>query len=186
MTRTARTVLAVAVAAGLLAVSGRLDLPVPGSPVPQSAQTLVVLAAGLALGPRLGGLTVLLVLLAAAVGAPVLADGAGGWSALTGPTAGYLIGFVVAAAGMGRLARREEAHAAMPRRRARILVGALVGHGVILACGWLGLATRIGGADAWTQGVQPFLWGGVVKSVVLTLVSPAVDRVLHWIDGDAN
>ena len=59
MTSTTRAVLAVAVAAGLLAVSGRLDLPVPGSPVPQSAQTLVVLAAGLALGPWLGGLTIL-------------------------------------------------------------------------------------------------------------------------------
>jgi len=39
-------------------------------------------------------------------------------------------------------------------------------HAVILAAGWAWLARLTGPGEAWGQGVAPFLWGGLVKSVV--------------------
>ena len=158
MTRGAVAVLA---AAAAIAASARLDLPVPGSPVPQSAQTLAVLLAGVVLGTRRGGAAVLAYLAAGALGAPVFADGAAGPRHLAGPTAGYLVGFVLAAAwtgwsaGAGHLQRFPAALAVMA-----------AGHVLILGLGWVRLTGLIDPGTAWVQGVEPFLLGGGVKSVL--------------------
>lgn len=83
----------VAVFAALIIVLGMVTVPIPGG-VPITAQTLGVMLAGAVLGPRRGPLAVLLVLVLAAVGLPVLAGGRGGIGVFVGPTAGYLIGWV--------------------------------------------------------------------------------------------
>src|SRR3546814_6558006 len=74
-------------------------------PVPMTMQTFAVLLIGLAYGSRLGTATVALYLFEGAIGLPVLATGAG-LAYFAGPTAGYLFGFVAAAAFVGRLADR--------------------------------------------------------------------------------
>src|SRR3546814_2110477 len=74
-------------------------------PVPMTMQTFAVLLIGLAYGSRLGTATVALYLFEGAIGLPVLATGAG-LAYFAGPTAGYLFGFVAAAAFVGRLAGR--------------------------------------------------------------------------------
>jgi biotin transport system substrate-specific component len=156
---------------GLIALGARVDVAVPGSPVPQSLQTLAVLAAGLALGPR-GGLAAGLAYLAAgAVGLPVFSGGASGLVALTGPTAGYLIGFPLAALLVGAGSRRLPGRPVW--RMAAVVVGlALAGHALILILGWAGLSLRMGAAPALTAGVTPFLWGMGVKSAALALIAP--------------
>jgi len=85
-------------AAGLTALSAQVAFPVPGSPVPVTGQTLAVLLTAAALGPLRGALGQLLYVMAALVGLPVLAQGTGGAQAVFGATAGYLLGFIVAAA----------------------------------------------------------------------------------------
>src|SRR3546814_8336617 len=67
--------------------------------------SFAVLLIGLAYGSRLGTGTVALYLFEGAIGLPVLATGAG-LAYFAGPTAGYLFGFVAAAAFVGRLADR--------------------------------------------------------------------------------
>ena len=84
-----------------LAVSARVSVPVPGSPVPQSLQTLAVVLVGAFLGPVRGGVAIGIYLILGAIGLGVFADGASGYDHLVGPTAGYLIGFVVAAVVVG-------------------------------------------------------------------------------------
>lgn len=86
----------VAVFAALIVVLGMVTIPIPGG-VPITAQTLAIMLAGAVLGPRLAPLAVLVVLVLAAVGLPVLAGGRGGLGVFVGPTAGYLLGFVVGA-----------------------------------------------------------------------------------------
>lgn len=156
---------------GVIALGGRVDVAVPGSPVPQSLQTLAVLAAGLALGPRWGLAAGLIYLAAGALGLPVFAGGASGLSAFSGPTAGYLVGFPLAALLVGAGSR---ALSPSPVWRTMLLVFALglAGHLVILALGWAGLSLRIGAADALSAGVTPFLWGMAVKSAALALIAP--------------
>ena len=152
---------ALVVAVTALALAARVDVPVPGSPVPQSLQTLAVVLVGAFLGPRRGMLALLLYMAAGAAGVPVFADGASGARHLIGPTGGYLLGFVGGAGVAGLWRERGGCRRWLP-----CLGGMLVAHLVILAAGWGGLSLLLGPAPAFASGVAPFLWGGVVKSGV--------------------
>lgn len=161
----------VALAVVVVAVSARVSVPVPGSPVPQSLQTLAVVLVGAALGAGRGSAALALYVLAGALGMPVFADGAAGAAHLVGPTAGYLVGFVAAAALIGwgeergrSIAMPEPWTAAAGFARTFLLM--VLGHAIILALGWLRLSIEIGILDALDAGVFPFLWGGVAKSAL--------------------
>jgi biotin transport system substrate-specific component len=157
----ARRAVRIAVAVAAIAAAARLAVPVPGSGVPQSAQTLAVVLAGAWLGARDGGLALITYLAAGAAGLPVFADGADGPSHLYGPTAGYLFGFVIGAWAIGRAADRGAL--------ARPLVGFavfLAAHTLILILGGAWLSRSIGLAAAVREGVAPFLIGAVTKSAL--------------------
>jgi len=151
------------VSAGVLAValSARLAVTIPGSSVPQSAQTLAVLLVGALLGARDGGLTLTAYLVLGGLGLPVFADGASGWAHLVGPTAGYLVGFVAAATAVGWLSGR-----GLLRRIPGALAVMMGAHAVILLLGWMRLAGTLGAGDAFAAGVAPFVVGGTVKSAL--------------------
>jgi biotin transport system substrate-specific component len=174
-------VVLLALAVLVIAVAARVSVPVPGSPVPQSLQTLAVVLVGATMGARRGGAALVLYLLFGAVGVPVFAGGAGGAAYLVGPTAGYLVGFVAAAALVGWGAERASSYKApavseagrsfggrapVVAARSFLCMALLmaVAHAVVLALGWLRLSLEIGRLDALHAGVLPFLWGGVAKS----------------------
>ena len=152
----------------LVAVAARVSAAVPGTSVPQSAQTLAVVLVGAFLGGRDGALALAFYLLAGGVGLPVFADGASGWPHLAGPTGGYLVGFVLAAGMVGWFADG--------RRLARLrtaLVVMILGHVLVLTLGWLRLAWSLGRSEAFAAGVAPFLSGGLAKSIVAAVVVSA-------------
>lgn len=156
-----RTILAIVAGVVAVSVAAQVSVPVPGSPVPQSLQTLAVVLVGAWLGPRNGVLALGLYIVVGAVGAPIFADGAGGPTHLVGPTAGYLAGFVAGAGIMGWWVRQPWGGGA-----SGAFAGGVVVHAVILGLGWARLGALIGPAVAWESGVAPFIWGGVAKSVV--------------------
>ena len=81
-----RDLVYVALFAAIVAVLGLLPpVPVPGIPVPITAETLGVMLAGSVLGGRRGGLALLVFLAVVAVGAPVLSGGRGGIGVFYGP-----------------------------------------------------------------------------------------------------
>lgn len=90
----------IAIFAALIIVLGLVTIPIAGG-VPITAQTLGVMLAGAVLGARRAPLAVLVVLAAAAIGLPVLSGGRGGLGVFVGPSAGYLVGWVVGAAVIG-------------------------------------------------------------------------------------
>src|SRR5215207_8321972 len=95
-------VLGIIVAAGVLALSAQFALPMPGTPVPLTLQPLIVVLAGLLLGPRDAAVAMILYLAAGAAGLPVFAPiGAPAIARLLGPTGGYLLAYPVAAAVAG-------------------------------------------------------------------------------------
>jgi len=119
---------AAAVAAGVvaLAVASRLSIPLPdGVGVPVTLQTFALFVMAGVVGGRLALITVLAWLALAAMGAPVLADGAGGWRAVTGLTLGFLVGMAAAAFVCGRACERTTGLAA------RVLLF-LAGHAMVL------------------------------------------------------
>ncbi|MEM8996534.1 MAG: biotin transporter BioY [Acidobacteriota bacterium] len=150
-----------------VAVGGRLDVPMV--PVPMSLQTYAVGVVGGLAGPRRGGAILGLYLAAGALGAPVFADGAGGVGHLTGPTAGYLLGFALAAVGVGALAERGW----MSTARGAFAAMAL-GHVLVLGLGAAWLAAVTDPATAYRGGFEPFLLGAAVKSALAAATVRAV------------
>lgn len=84
--------------AAFIAVSGFIAFPLPGTPVPIVLQNMMpILASGL-LGGLYGTASTALFLIAGLLGLPVFSGGRGGLAHLLGPTGGFLIGYLAAAA----------------------------------------------------------------------------------------
>ena len=103
--RTLARIAAVGAFAALSAVSARITVNLPFTPVPVTMQVLIVLLAGLVLGPQGGALSQLAYLAAITAGLPLDARmlGPAVWAT---PTAGYLLGFVAGAFAAGWVAER--------------------------------------------------------------------------------
>ncbi len=151
--------------AALIAVGAYIVVPLPFSPVPLVLQNMLVLLAGVLLGPRRGVLAVLLYLGLGTVGLPVFAGGAAGPATFLGPTAGYLVSYLPAAALSGALTR------GFPSR-ARVLAAAGGGAALILAGGTAGLVfvAGLGPLEAVMVGAAPFLPGDALKVVAIAAV----------------
>lgn len=88
----------------LIAACAQVSIKVGDNPVPFTGQTFAVLLTAGALGFRRGIASLLLYVALGLVGLPIFAGGASGTGELFGATGGYLVGFVVASAIVGRLA----------------------------------------------------------------------------------
>ncbi len=181
-TRVADVVTVVA-AAAMTTAAAQIALPVPGSPVPVTGQTLAVLLTAAALGPLRGVLGQLLYLAAALVGLPVLAHGLGGPDYVFGATGGYLLGFVVAAFLVGRLAK-----GGWSRTPVRVLISYAVGSLVIYAFGVTVLAFVSGQGMAWAlqKGLVPFLAGDVLKALLAAGLLPLAWVTVRRISGSKD
>ena len=142
------------VVAGTLFVSLCAQVYIPTLPVPFTGQTFGVLLVGGALGFRRGLAALLLYLAIGAIGIPVYAQGRSGLDVIQGATGGYLVGFVVAAALVGRLAEL-----GWDRRIGGALAMMAIGTAVIYAIGvpWLKVAAGMPWADAVAGGMTKFL-----------------------------
>ena len=147
----------------LLAVCGSLLLTfsakfsVPYWPVPMTMQTFVVLTLGMLYGWRHATAAVLLYLGEGAVGLSVFAGG-GGMAYMAGPTGGYLLGFLVAAAAAGFMAER-----GMDKNFLLAFVALLIADMLVFVFGVGWLAKFIGVEKALTAGLTPFLFGELSK-----------------------
>ena len=169
----ARAVVLATLGTALLTVSAKINLPLPF--VPMTLQTLVVLMIGAAYGWRLGTATVIAYLAEGAIGLPVFAGPIGGLAPLLGPTAGYLLGFVVAAFITGWLSER-----GWDRSVPRLFVAMAIGHIAILGLGfaWLAFGMKLGVEKAWLVGLLPFIAGSLVKNALGAALMPAVRRLV--------
>ena len=134
--------------------------PLPAAGVPVTLQVLGVFLAGLLLGPVWGGASMVLYLLAGAVGAPVFASGSAGVGALVGSSAGYLWSYPVAAFAVGYVAHGGLRLADPAEARVVRLVGAmLLGTAIIYAMGVAGLTIvlGLGPVEAFLAGAASFV-----------------------------
>ncbi|WP_296664784.1 biotin transporter BioY [Demequina sp.] len=191
---TAQSIALVAVFAGLIAASTLVpEIALIGG-VPITLQTFAIVLTGLVLGPWRALAAVSLYLVLGLAGAPIFANGAAGLAVLTGPTGGYLIGFVAAAVVLGFIAQAL-AHRGVLARRG-VAAGALIAAGlvsipVVYAFGVPWLAWRTGMpimpvgctgltdpdcVSAVTVGVVPFIPGDIVKVVLAGIVAATIHR----------
>ena len=186
---TSRMVRAVILAfLGSLFVAVSAQVQVPLWPVPITGQTFGVLVVGMALGGRLGAAAMLLYIVEGLVGLPVFANFSAGPGVLAGPSGGYIVGYVPAAAAIGYLAQR-----GWDRNVWRTVIAMLIGNVILYVSGliWLGMfyagpgaefvadtgaATAVGAAIA--GGLTPFLVGDGLKLALAAALLPVAWRVL--------
>ncbi|GAA2661563.1 biotin transporter BioY [Streptomyces lunalinharesii] len=147
----------VAGGAVITGIAAQIAVPVPGSPVPVTAQTFAPLLVGTSLGARRGLLSLALYALLGMAGVPWFAGGASGAG---GATFGYVLGMLLAATAVGALARRGGDRGVL--RTAATMVA---GNAVIYAIGvpYLALSTGMPFGRAVAVGMVPFLIGDAVK-----------------------
>jgi biotin transport system substrate-specific component len=151
----------------IVALSALLEIRLPFTPVPITAQTLAVLLVGALLGGRRGALSLAVYLAEGAAGLPVFAGGGAGPAYILGPTGGYLAGFVAAAFLTGWLAEH-----GWDRRAWSAFLAMLFGNLAIYLLGTAWLATLVGPAQAVALGVAPFVAGDLLKIALGTALLP--------------
>ena len=166
--------------AGSLLLTLSAKVQIPFYPVPLTMQTFVVLVLGVAYGWKLGAMTLLLYLAEGALGLPVFAgtpEKGIGIAYMTGPTGGYLLGFVVAAAACGWLAEK-----GWDRRVSTTFAAMLIGNLIIYAFGLLWLGALLGWDKPLLQwGMYPFLFGDLLKIALAMVVLPGAWQAIKKI-----
>jgi biotin transport system substrate-specific component len=165
---------------GFVALAAQVSIGLPFTPVPITGQTFAVVLVGASLGALLGLASLGLYLFVGALGAPVYADGNHGWDVLTGPTGGYIVGFVLAAVLTGLLAQRR-----WDRRFSSAVAAMLSGNVVIYLVGlpWLAEKLDTGLEKTFELGLYPFVVGDLLKLYLAGALLPGAWRLVERLKG---
>jgi biotin transport system substrate-specific component len=164
-----RDVLLVVGFAALIALSAQVRFPLPGTTVPFTGQTFVVLAGAIALGSTRATSGSLLYLGLGVAGAPLFAP--------AGPhTVGYIVGFIVASAAIGAVASRGWA-----RSGRQVAAAMALGNVIIWALGaiWLAIVLGLDASTAVATGIVPFLVGDAIKLAAAVAIVPTLWRFVE-------
>jgi biotin transport system substrate-specific component len=159
----------VLVLAGVLLTALAAQVQIPALPVPFTLQTLAVLVIGATYGSSRGAITMGAYAVVGVFGFPVFAGGASGIDVIFGATGGFLLGFIFAAALIGRLAELNWSSDAL-----RMFVSYVLGSIVIYAIGVPVLAMSAFASDlvAATTYMLPYLIWDAVKAVFAAALLP--------------
>lgn len=164
---------AVMVIVGIAALTLAANIRVPMWPVSVTMQTFAVLTIGATFGMRLSVITLLGYLAIGALGVTVFTGESAGLAYMAGPTGGYLVGFVVAAALMGYLARL-----GWDRSVGRMVGALALGNLVIYAFGmpWMAYIFLADKGAAWVfeWGMGNFLLGDLLKLALAAVLVPSL------------
>jgi biotin transport system substrate-specific component len=162
---------------GVIALLAQIAIPVPGSPVPVTGQTLAVLLIGTTYGARLGVITFATYLLAGVAGAPIFAPSATsanhGIDRLIGATGGYLVGMLVASLVLGYLADRKA-----DQKFRTSFPALLLGDAIIFTFGllWLQQTLDLSWSKTIAAGFTPFILGEALKIAITATSLPLIWR----------
>lgn len=166
----------VLVLAGALFTAALAQVTIPLWPVPVTGQTLAVLLVGSTLGAVRGATSLATYALIGVLGLPVFApndDGSHltGMAALTAPSFGYIIGFILSAALVGWIAER-----AGDRKILGAVLSFLGGTVATFAIGlpWLAISLGLTVAQTLEFGLYPFIIGGLIKAGIAAIIIPGV------------
>ena len=155
---------------GSLALTISAKIKIPFYPVPMTMQTFIVMFLGLAFGYKIGLATVSLYLLEGIAGLPVFSNSPEkgiGLVYFTGPTMGYLIGFLSATVIAGMISSKDNL--------LKTILKLLVSVSTIYILGVLWLGTLIGWDKPILEfGVYPFLLAELFKLALLVIISKKI------------
>ena len=162
---------------GTIALTISAKLKIPFYPVPMTMQTFVVLFLGIAFGYKIGLATVSVYLLEGIIGIPVFSNSPEkgvGLIYFTGPTMGYLLGFLSAVFFAGFFNLKNNIFL--------ILVKLIFSVSTIYIFGFFWLGNLIGWDKPILQlGVTPFLLAELFKICLLTLLTEKIIKLRKFI-----
>ncbi len=166
-----------AILLGSIALTISAKIKIPFYPVPMTMQTFVVLFLGISLGYKVGLATIGLYLLEGIVGLPVFSNSPEkgvGLLYFTGPTMGYLIGFLIACY-LASIIKFEDSYF--------VILGKLVlATSTIYILGLLWLGTLIGwDKPIFALGAKPFLLAEIFKISILALLAKQIVKIRKFI-----
>lgn len=156
--------------AALLCIFGPLALPI--GPVPISLATFVIYLAAFILGGKLGTVSVIVYILLGAVGLPVFSGYAGGLAKLTGPTGGYIIGYIPMAFIAGLAVSK------FYNNKVVVVIGYILATAVLYLLGtaWFVIQLKCKVWYALTVCVFPFLIGDGAKIAVAIIIGMIIKK----------
>jgi len=145
----------------LTALGAFVRIPLPFSPVPFTLQTFFVLLGAAALGKNRGAIAQSAYVFLGALGLPIFSGAGSGLLYLTGPTAGYLLGFIAASLFIGKALDRVVS-------KFSVFLVFLAGELLILGVGafWLKALLRVSFNQALAMGVIPFIFPDILKAAI--------------------
>ena len=167
-TKIIKSLLAVILGSIALTISAKIKIPF--YPVPMTMQTFVVLFLGVSLGYKIGLASVGLYLLEGIAGLPVFSNSPEkgiGIVYFTGPTMGYLIGFLTACYLASKINTKDNL--------INILIKLVIATSTIYILGLIWLGTLIGwDKPIFTLGAKPFLLAELFKIIILALITKQI------------
>lgn len=153
----------IAIMTAITAVMAQISIPMPLG-VPMTMQTFAITLAGIVLGSKKGGMSILVYVLLGAIGVPVFAGFSGGFQNLVGPTGGFIISFPIMAylIGLGVELKKKELFVLF------LVLGTVSNYvvGVLLFC----VVTQSPVATGITACVLPFIPTAIIKAVVASVL----------------
>ena len=166
-----------AIILGSIALTISAKIKIPFYPVPMTMQTFVVLFLGLSLGYKIGLASVSLYLLEGIIGLPVFSNSPEkgvGLIYFTGPTMGYLIGFLTATFLASKINSKDNF--------LFILLKLILATSTIYILGLFWLGTLIGwDKPIFELGAKPFLLAEIFKIIILTLLAKKIIKIRNFI-----
>ena len=160
--------------AGVTGLLAGIRIPLPFTPIPITGQVLGVLLSGICLGSIYGGLSQIFYIGLGLCGIPWF----NGWKAMTfyqfalSPTAGYLIGFVIAGFFLGYFADSKVKNRYFLSQMFSMFAAIII----ILTCGtvYLGFLFKLSMSKAFVMGFLPFVIGDLTKAFIAAGISSAI------------
>ena len=170
-----KSVLAIILGSIALIISAKIKIPF--YPVPMTMQTFVVLFLGVSLGYKIGLASVSLYLFEGILGLPVFSNSPEkgiGLFYFTGPTMGYLIGFLTAIFLASKVNNKDSF--------LLILTKLIIATSTIYVLGLLWLGTLIGwDKPIFLLGAKPFLLAEIFKVLLLALITKQIIKIRNFI-----
>ena len=162
---------------GSIALTISAKIKIPFYPVPMTMQTFVVLFLGLSLGYKIGLASVIVYLFEGIMGLPVFSNSPEkgvGLIYFTGPTMGYLIGFLTASFLASKISSKDSF--------LLILSKLIVATSTIYILGLFWLGILIGwDKPIFVLGAKPFLLAEIFKIAILALITKQIIKIRNFI-----
>ena len=174
-TKILKSLLAIVLGSIALTISAKIKIPF--YPVPMTMQTFVVLFLGISLGYKIGLASVALYLFEGIMGLPVFSNSPEkgvGLVYFTGPTMGYLIGFLAASLLASKISMKDNF--------LLVLIKLIIATSIIYILGLFWLGTLIGWEKPiFALGAKPFLLAEIFKIMILALLTKQIIKIKKFI-----